>query len=132
MANVVRIIDGDSIEVLAADNTKIKIRLEGIDTPESKQAFGNKAKQATGELTHEKNVTILKTGQDFYGRTLGFVVVDSVNVNAELIRLGMAWQYLQYNDDAELTAMEAEARAAKRGLWIDAEPVAPWEWRKKK
>ena len=86
---------------------------------------------ATGELTHEKTVTILKTGQDFYGRTLAFVVADGVNVNAELIRLGMAWQYLQYNDDAELAGMEAKAREAKRGLWADTQtPVEPWEWRR--
>ena len=130
-AKVVRIVESDTIEGLTGDNTKFKIRLEGIDTPEPKQAFGNVAKKAVGELTHEKNVTILKTGQDFYGRTLAFVVADGVNVNAELIRLGMAWQYLQYNDDAELAAIELEAREAKRGLWFDAEPVAPWEWRKK-
>ena len=51
-AKVVRIVDGDTIEVLTDDNTKFKIRLEGIDTPEPKQAFGNVAKQAIGELTH--------------------------------------------------------------------------------
>ena len=63
-AKVVRIIDGDTIEVLDADNTKIKIRLEGIDTPEPKQAFGNVAKKAVGELTHEKNVGNLRASAD--------------------------------------------------------------------
>ena len=72
-------------------------------------------------MTHEKNVTILKTGQDFYGRTLAFVVVDGVNVNAEMIRSGMAWQYVQYNDSEELatpTGNKADRTEDGEGGWF--------------
>jgi micrococcal nuclease len=59
------------------------------------------------------------------------VFVDDLDVNLELVRRGLAWWYRQYSPkDKELAPAEEEARKAKRGLWADAKPIPPWEWRK--
>jgi micrococcal nuclease len=70
-------------------------------------------------------------GEDRYGRTLGVMMVDGLNVNREMVRLGYAWHYLKYSNDQALADAEKEARAGKRGLWKDRLPVAPWDWRRK-
>ncbi|KAF0236684.1 MAG: hypothetical protein FD181_2588 [Prolixibacteraceae bacterium] len=128
---VIKITDGDTIVVLTDDKEQIKIRLEGIDCPESSQDFGTKAKQATSELCFGKQVKIIKSGEDKYGRTLGYVLVGDVNVNEELLRLGMDWHYKQYNKDEELAKIEMQARTKKVGLWSQPNPVAPWDFRRK-
>ena len=90
---VVKISDGDTATVLTSDFKEVKIRFNGIDTPESKQAFGTRSKEALSKLIFGKQVTVLATGQDRYERTLGFVRVDGVDVNAMMIRQGFAWHY---------------------------------------
>ncbi|MES2788113.1 MAG: thermonuclease family protein [Planctomycetota bacterium] len=128
---VIHVADGDTLTILVGTD-QVKIRLEGIDSPEAKQAFGNRAKQRLSELTHGKEVTVTKTGEDRYKRTLGVVWVAGRDVNAELVREGMAWHYKQFSKDAELSKLETQAREAKRGLWADPAPVAPWDFRKAK
>jgi micrococcal nuclease len=130
-AKVIGITDGDTVIVITEDNNQIKIRLEGIDCPESHQDFGDKAKDATAELCFKKEVRIEKTGTDRYGRTLGYVYVGEVCVNKELLKLGMAWHYKKYNQDPELAKLEDGARSAKIGLWSYPNPIAPWDWRHK-
>jgi micrococcal nuclease len=127
---VISVTDGDTIVVLKEDKTIVKIRLEGIDCPEAKQDFGTKAKQATSQLCFGKNVRVVKSGDDRYGRTLGMVYVGKLCVNEELIRQGLAWHFKKYNKDPELARLENEARAAKIGLWAMDNAVAPWEFRK--
>jgi len=121
--------DGDTIVVLRGD-AQITIRLEGIDCPEAGQPFGNKAKQATSDLAFDKQVTIRVTGKDRYGRTLAHVILsDGRELNRELVRQGYAWWFRKYSSDKSIGKLEAEARINRRGLWADAKPVAPWEWR---
>ncbi|MDK2743488.1 MAG: thermonuclease family protein [Nitrospira sp. BO4] len=129
---VIAIIDGDTIEVLHNRRPE-RIRLTGIDCPEKKQAFGNRAKQATSNLSFGQNVTIQPTGKDRYGRTLATVMLrDGKNLNRELVKEGWCWWYRKYAPDyAVLQTLEAEAHLAKKGLWVDANPVPPWIWRKK-
>ena len=134
LGKVVKISDGDTATVLTEDFQQVKVRLNGIDTPESKQAFGTKAKEALGEMIMGKQVSILDTGKDRYKRTLGFVRVDGVDVNAAMIQSGFAWHYKTYNSSPELAEFEREAREVKIGLWSgvgDQSPVPPWEFRKK-
>lgn len=126
---VVSITDGDTVKVLVGKD-QITVRLDGIDAPESKQAFGTKSREFLAKLCHEKDVTVRKTGTDRYGRTLGTILVDGTDVNAEMVKAGMAWHYKQFSKDKELARLEIEAREAKAGLWADKEPVPPWEWRK--
>jgi micrococcal nuclease len=128
-AKVIGITDGDTIVVLKEDNIQVKIRLEGIDCPESSQDFGNRAKQAAVDLCFKKYVHVRQSGTDRYGRMLAFVYVDSVNINKELIKLGMAWHFKKYNSDSELADLEVAARNQKVGLWSQPNPEAPWDYR---
>jgi len=127
---VVGITDGDTITVLHNGRGE-KIRLNGIDCPEKAQAYGHKAKEVASALVFGKHVTIVTHGQDKYGRTIGDVLLpDGTNINHKLVQDGMCWWYRKYAPgDAELRQFETEARNAKRGLWVDPNPVPPWEWR---
>lgn len=111
-----------------------RIRLWGIDCPEKRQPFGTRATQFTGDLAFGKDVKVLVRDVDRYGRTVGEVILpDGRSLNRELVRAGLAWWYRHYAPrDRELERLEAEARVARRGLWADAYPVAPWEWRRER
>jgi endonuclease YncB( thermonuclease family) len=130
-AKVVGISDGDSLTVLKADKTQVKIRLHAIDAPESGQDFATRSKQATSELAFGKTVTVRPTSTDRYGRTVAEVVLpDGRSLNRELVRAGMAWWFREYApNDRELERLESEAREAKRGLWAQSNPIPPWDWR---
>lgn len=125
---VVGVTDGDTVTVLV-NRESIKVRLEGIDAPESGQSYGTKSKQALSEIVFGKPVTMKKTGTDRYGRTLGIVFVGDVDANAKMIEDGWAWHFKKYNDEERLAKLEVAARKAKRGLWADDMPLAPWEFR---
>ena len=127
---VIKIADGDTLTLLTPSNQQVKIRLAGVDTPERKQPFGNKAKQALSNLAFQKQALVEIAAKDRYGRTIGVVFVDGLNVNAELVKQGMAWVYRKYTDDERLYVLESEAKQAKRGLWLDENPIPPWEWRR--
>ena len=129
---VIKIADGDTLTLLTSSNQQVKVRLAGIDTPERKQPFGNKAKQALSNLAFQKQALVEIAAKDRYGRTIGVVFVDGLNVNAELVKQGMAWVYRKYTDDERLYVLESEAKQAKRGLWLDKNPIPPWEWRRGK
>ncbi len=129
---VVGITDGDTIIVLTDSRTQLKVRLEGIDCPESGQDFGEKARQATADLCFKQAVKLVKSGEDRYGRTLAFVYVGNMCVNKELLSRGMAWHFKKYNKDPELARLENEARMKKTGLWSMPHPVPPWDYRKRK
>ena len=125
---IVSITDGDTAKILVGKE-QVTIRLEGIDAPESKQSFGNKSKEALATMIFGKNVTVKKTGKDRYGRSLGFIFVDDLDVNAQMIEDGWAWHFTKYNDEERLAELEEEARTEKRGLWAEDNPLAPWEYR---
>lgn len=127
---VVSIADGDTITILV-DRKQVKVRLEGIDAPEKSQAFGAKAKDALTEIVAGKVVTIHKTGEDRYQRTLARVYVGSDEVNSLMVAKGFAWHYKQYSKDETLAELEERARGEKVGLWQDPSPVPPWEFRRK-
>ncbi len=128
---VIKVADGDMITVLldGDDHRSLKVRLEGIDAPEKTQAFGARSTDAIKELIAGKAVDLQKTGEDKYGRSLAFVRIDSVDVNSKLIEDGWAWHYKKYNSDQRLAALEDSAKEARRGLWSEANPLPPWEFR---
>jgi micrococcal nuclease len=128
---VVGVADGDSITVLR-DREQVRVRLVDIAAPEKAQPFGNRSKQTLEALVKGQTVLVVERGQDRYHRTLGRIYRGDLDVNAELVREGMAWVFRKYNKDASLYEIEAEAREQKRGLWRDPEPVPPWEWQKAK
>ena len=112
------------------DSRQLKIRLSDIDTPERKQPFGTKAKQALSELAFGKKARVVEVTVDRYGRIVGRVYVDGLDVNRELVAQGYAWMYRKYSNDAELLELEAQAKENGLGLWADLNPIPPWEWRR--
>ncbi|WP_031436625.1 thermonuclease family protein [Methylobacter tundripaludum] len=126
---VVGISDGDTLTVLNAQKTQVKIRLAEIDAPESKQAFGTQSKQSLSDICFKKTVVVDDHGTDKYKRTLGRLRCDGVDANAEQVRRGMAWAYRQYLTDQSIADLEATAKSARTGLWADESPVPPWEFR---
>ncbi len=126
---MVGVSDGDTITVLHNGKGE-RIRLHGIDSPEKRQAFGKRAKQLTSSLVFGKTVTVQVMDRDRYGRTVGEVLLpDGRSLNRELVRAGLAWMYRRYTNDQSLSDLEEEARVARRGLWADPNPIAPWKWR---
>jgi endonuclease YncB( thermonuclease family) len=130
---VVKVIDGDSLRVQR--NGKIhEIRLYGIDTPEYRQAYSNKAKQFTKRLAYQQVVTVEEKDIDRYGRIVALVMSQGKLVNRELVREGLAWYYPKYCREqplcGELQGLERKARKARRGLWRDESPVSPWNWKR--
>jgi micrococcal nuclease len=97
-----------------------------------RQPFGTAAKHFTSELAFGKIVTVVSMGKDRYGRTIADVFLpDNRLLNHELVKVGFAWWFKKYAlGDETLKQLEADARKAKRGLWIEKEPVPPWEWRR--
>lgn len=127
---VVGVHDGDTITVLTPTKRQAKVRLHGIDAPELAQPFGSRARQFTAALVFGKSVSVIISTTDRYGRAVGDVTVGGRSVNQEIVGAGLAWWYREYAPhDATLAARERQARAARRGLWADARPVPPWEWR---
>lgn len=128
---VVAVQDGDTFTLLTSNELQYKVRLYGIDAPEDGQAFGNRAKQALSELIFQKHVTVQKRDIDRYRRLVGRVTQGGYDVNLSMVQQGYAWWYREYaKNDMDLERAEDEARSARRGLWYDAHPVPPWEWRK--
>jgi micrococcal nuclease len=130
---VVKVLDGDSIEIKR--NGKVHtIRLYGIDTPEYKQAYSNKAKQFTKRLVKRQKVNVVEKDIDRYGRIVALVESRGQLVNRELVREGLAWYYSKYCLAqplcGELKDLERKARNEGRGLWRDENPVSPMDWKR--
>ncbi|EHW7386079.1 thermonuclease family protein [Escherichia coli] len=137
---VVRIIDGDTIDVLV-DKRPVRVRLVDIDAPEKRQAFGERARQALADMVFRRPVLVVEKNTDRFGRTLGVLFTKQcepvntcreINVNARMVHAGMAWAYRFHErpTDAEMFAIEQDARRARRGLWSDTKAVEPWKWRR--
>ncbi|HCI4281971.1 TPA: thermonuclease family protein [Klebsiella variicola subsp. variicola] len=129
---VVRVIDGDTVSVLAG-NQMFRVRLNGIDAPESKQAYGQRSKQSLIALVAQKDVLVISSNQDRYGRYLGTIMKGTSNINAEQVKNGMAWAYRFHGKatDMKMLALEKSARSSGVGLWADPNPVEPWKWRQR-
>lgn len=122
--------DGDTIVVLK-NKTTYTIRLDGIDCPEKKQAFGQKAKQFVSGRVFGKIVRVDYTQKDRYQRYLGTVYYGKGKcLNQELLKAGLAWHYKQYNKDRHLANLEQAARSKRLGLWQDKRPIPPWDFRR--
>ena len=128
---VTRVIDGDTLELTAADQSLIRIRLAQIDAPEKSQPYGERATAALSVFTLGKLVRVEVVDVDRYGRTIGEIHVEGLHVNSEMVRLGHAWAYTRYVSSLDIVDLEDEARQYGRGLWELplAERIAPWVWR---
>ena len=135
---MVGVADGDTITVLDGTKTQHKIRLAGIDAPEKAQPFGQRSKQSLSDLVFDKTVVVETDKRDRYGREVGQVLSEGVDVNLTQVQRGFAWHYKAYareqspSDRQTYAVAEDDARAARRGLWADDGPTAPWDYRKAK
>lgn len=125
---VVSVDDGDTLRVIH-DGYATRIRLEGIDCPESGQAFSQRARRRTAELALRKDAEVRIQTTDAYGRLVARVLVGGLDLSLMLVREGLAWHFVQYSSDPVLASAEASARKERLGLWRDSNPVPPWEWR---
>jgi len=132
IGRVVAVTDGDTLTMLDGRKQQIKVRLAEIDTPESAQPYGTRAKQELSRLVHGKTVTVKVQDIDRYGRTVERVYVGELDVNAEMVKLGAAWVYRKYVSDQSLYALEKQAKQKRAGIWNlpEAEQIPPWKWRK--
>jgi len=129
--NVTTVLDGDTIEVLHGGKA-VRIRLAGIDCPEKAQAFGQAAKKFTSENLIGKTVKVVGKETDRYGRLVAEVWMAGEWLNKSIVAPGLAWHYKKYSDSEDIAEAEKNAQRSSKGLWADANPVAPWDWRKMK
>jgi endonuclease YncB( thermonuclease family) len=128
---VSHVTDGDSLWLTpAAPAAPIELRLLGIDAPEICQAWGQEAKQALAELVLHQQVTVKTAGRDTYGRTLGTVYLDTLNVNKTMVQEGHAWSTRYKYDRGPYVADERMAKALSRGLNRDGGAIVPREFRR--
>ncbi|MDX1960871.1 MAG: thermonuclease family protein [Leptospiraceae bacterium] len=127
---VVSVHDGDTVRILV-ENKQVKVRLFGIDAPETNQAFGTKSKEALKSLVHKKQVTVDHKGKDQFGRTLGVIFLEGKDINLEMLKLGMVWVYKIHRKKGPYLSAEEEAKKNSIGLWADKDPTPPWIFRKK-
>jgi endonuclease YncB( thermonuclease family) len=129
----VGISDGDTISVMRRGRA-IKVRLHGIDCPEKKQPFGTRVKRYTSDMAFGRQVTVQAQNTDRYGRIVGEIILpDDSSLSKELVFVGLGWWNRKYDpNDRALKALETGVRGAKRGLWVDKNPIPPWEWRRGK
>ena len=130
-ARVTGIADSDTI-LVEIDWQPVRLRLAQIDAPEKAQPFGRRSEQSLRELVGKRDVQLSWRALDRYGRRIAQISVDGLDVNAEQVRRGFAWVYRKHSNDAALIRLEQQAQADRVGLWADAHPIPPWEWRASK
>ena len=129
---VVGVSDGDTLKVRCGaepDYRQITIRVGEIDAPEKHQAFGQRSKESLSDLCFQQQAVVTPDKRDRYGRTVAAGRCRGQDVGMHQVKAGMAWWYVKYGRDAGVQAAEARARAGRVGLWTDAEPMPPWEFR---
>lgn len=128
IGEVIHVTDGDNLTILI-NKEWVRVRLAGIDAPESNQPFGTRSKRSLSDLCFWQQAVVTPKGKDQYGRVFAKVKCHDVDAGAEQVRRGMAWVYDRYVKDPSLNPLQAEAKTAKRGLWADSYAQPPWEWR---
>lgn len=127
---VIGISDGDTFTCINDDNLQLKIRINGIDAPEKRQAFGNKSKEFLSSLIFGKKISIDVQSKDGYGRYIAYVYSpEGKDVALLMLHEGMAWHFTKYDNSKVYSDAENVARKAKRGLWTESSPIAPWDFR---
>lgn len=125
------VVDGDTIVVAG-----VRIRLEGIDAPEAGQtcgtrwfgrwACGTAATRHLVKLVEGREIACAGRGNDKYGRTLAVCHAGEIDINADMVRQGLAWAFVKYS--RTYVDVEAEARALRVGIW-QGDAVPAWEYR---
>jgi endonuclease YncB( thermonuclease family) len=127
---LIRVIDGDTL-IVKVQGAALRIRLVGIDAPESDQPFGDTARIELASLIGTQQCVLVYEEGDMYGRLIAHRWIGDRYVNAEMVKRGMDWFDTVSAPDNLLSLYEDEARDAKRGLWAlpVEQRVQPSEWR---
>ncbi len=138
--HVLSVPDSDVIELQTQEKKTFRIRLNGVDAPEMDQPFGMKSKELLTSLVSEKTVRVVTQGEDRTGQIIGDVYFkrdksaatdEDAHLNAHMVANGLAWHFVRFApDNKTLAESEKQAREKKAGLWSEADPVAPWDWRR--
>lgn len=133
---VMHVDDGDSVRLRDAAGLQHKVRLDAIDAPEHCQDFGGLARQHLSTLLLHRHVILDWQKQDRYGRLVGKLTVAGRDAGLAQLRAGLAWHYVAYaseqsgQDRRRYRAAERSARKKHIGLWQQAAPKPPWEFRR--
>lgn len=131
---VVGVSDGDTLTARCGEAgayEQVKVRLSAIDAPEKAQPFGQRSRQHLADLCFQQQATITPKTKDRYGRTVADVECRGQDAGQEQVRAGLAWYYVRYGKGYEhLAELQALAKSTRRGLWVDRDQLAPWEWRR--
>lgn len=144
---VTKISDGDTIHLETPEQTILKVRLYGIDAPETDkinshtgmvsipgQPYGEEAKKALDNKVMGKKVKMDILDIDKYRRMVGMVYLDGRNINLELVKEGYAEAFIKYLKEPykkEFLGAEKEARLVKKGIWSLTGYERPREFRKR-
>jgi endonuclease YncB( thermonuclease family) len=126
---VVGVHDGDTVTCLDEANQQQKIRLAEIDAPEVSQDYGKVSREALAGMVFGKTIEVVDSGRDRYGRWIGHLYVDGLDVNRQMVATGNAWHYAAYSKDQSLAVLQSQAQAQRLGLWAQPDPTPPWEYR---
>lgn len=127
---VVNVIDGNTFELMAEDNTSYKIMLYGVDCPEIGQQYADKAKKVLEKLLLNKTITARIQGKDRWGTRLGIAEAEGMSdPRFELLEAGLAWTS-ERNPVEELEAVKEKAKQKGKGLWSESDPTPPWTYRR--
>jgi len=129
-AKVIAVMDGDTVLIIRAGHKPEKVRLLHIDAPEKAQPYGVQSKKSLSDIVLKRQVKITVVARDQYGRLLGDITFGGHSVNAEQVKRGMAWEYSGYKSDRGYASLQHTAQQARRGLWQQRSPQAPWQYRK--
>ncbi len=134
---IIHVSDGDTVTALLPGHEKIRIRLAGIDAPESRQDFGTRSRQLMTRLVKGRDVQIFVVDTDKYGRKVARIETEDGDAGYAMLEAGLARVFIRYISnlprDYQASYIHAEnlARAEKRGLWSDPGQIPPWQWRQK-
>lgn len=132
---VLSVHDGDSLRLRREDGQGMVVRLYGVDCPELGQPYGEAARDLTRRLVG-RSVTVRPTGGKSWRREVAVVLLhDGRSLQAALVEAGLAWvddRFCRSPECDDWRQAQARARAARRGLWADASPMPPWQWRRAK
>ena len=125
--------DGDTITVTNnKTNKKVKVRLFGIDAPEKTQEYGLESKEYLMSLIKDKVIIIKGKTYDKYGRLLGTIYIDGMNVNEMMVQTGNAWWYESFDsNNSKVRDLQIKAKEGKLGLWKNPNAIEPEEYRRK-
>ncbi len=131
-AHVIGVSEGDAITV-KHERRMVRIRLRGVDCPDKGQPYFNEAKRFTTFMADGRDVLVRPLGKDGRGRTIADVILPGgKSLNQELLQEGLAWWDRKHSSDQTMKDLQDVAEAGKRGLWSDAKPIPPWEWKNRK